>query len=59
MVGQRTPQDFTRPLDRLLRRGIEFRQGNVTRIDPAQREVEIDGQTLRADNVYLQVRYEF
>ena len=49
MVGERTPQAFLRPLDRLLRRGIEFRQGSVTRIDPAQREVEIDGQSLRAD----------
>src|SRR4030067_1610532 len=53
MVDERTPEDFSRPLDRLLRRGIEFRRGNVTRIDPAQREVEIDGQSLRADALVM------
>ena len=41
MVGERNPEEFSRPLDRLLRRGIELRQGSVTRIDPARREVEI------------------
>ncbi|MDP2693857.1 MAG: FAD/NAD(P)-binding oxidoreductase [Gallionella sp.] len=58
MVGQRTPQDFTRPLDRLPH-GIEFRQGNVTRIDPARREVEIDGQPLRADALVIALGAEY
>ena len=30
MVGERGPEDFSRPLDRLLHRGIEFHQGNGT-----------------------------
>ncbi|MDO8813224.1 MAG: FAD/NAD(P)-binding oxidoreductase [Gallionella sp.] len=59
MVGERTPEDFSRPLDRLLRRGIEFRRGNVTRIDPAQREVEIDGQSLRADALVIALGAEY
>lgn len=59
MVGQRAPQNFTRPLDRLLRRGIEFRQGSVTRIDPARREVEIDGQPLRADALVIALGAEY
>ena len=59
MVDERTPEDFSRPLDRLLRRGIEFRRGNVTRIDPAQREVEIDGQSLRADALVIALGAEY
>lgn len=59
MVGERTPQEFSRPLDRLLHRGIEFRQGSVTRIDPAQREVEIDGKSLRADALVIALGAEY
>lgn len=59
IVGERTPQAFSRPLDRLLRRGIEFCQGSVTRIDPAQREVEIDGQSLRADALVIALGAEY
>ena len=59
MVGERGPEDFSRSLDRLLRRGIEFRQGSVTRIDPAQREVEIDGQALRADALVIALGAEY
>ena len=59
MVGERSPEDFSRPLDRLLRRGIEFRQGSATRIDPAQREVEIDGQALRADALVIALGAEY
>jgi len=59
MVGERTPEEFSRPLDRLLRRGIEFRQGSVTRIDPARREVEIDGQPLCADALVIALGAEY
>ncbi|TAJ83085.1 MAG: NAD(P)/FAD-dependent oxidoreductase [Gallionellaceae bacterium] len=59
MVGERTPQDFTRPLDRLPRYGIEFHQGNVTRIDPARREVEVDGQPLHADALVIALGAEY
>src|SRR3970040_1885807 len=46
MVGDRKPEDFTRSLDRLANRGVELRRGNVTRIDPARKEIEIDGPSL-------------
>lgn len=59
MVGERSPEDFSRPLDRLLRRGIEFHRGNVTRIDPDKREVEIDGQSLRADALVIALGAEY
>ena len=53
MVGDRKPEDFTRSLDRLAKRGVELRYGNVTRIDPAQREVEIDGHSFAADALVI------
>jgi sulfide:quinone oxidoreductase len=53
MVGDRKPEDFTRSLDRLANRGVELRRGNVTRIDPARKEVEIDGQPLAADAMVI------
>jgi len=59
MVGQRMPRGFTRPLNGLLRRGIEFRQGNISRIDPAKREVEIDGQPLHADALVIALGVEY
>ncbi|MBI5658156.1 MAG: NAD(P)/FAD-dependent oxidoreductase [Nitrosomonadales bacterium] len=59
MVGERTPEDFSRPLDRLHRHGIEFLRGDVTRIDPAQREAEIAGQSLRADALVVALGAEY
>lgn len=53
MVGDRKPEDFTRSFDRLANRGVELRRGNVTRIDPARKEVEIDGQSLTADALVI------
>ena len=49
MVGERSAADITRSYQRLSRRGIEFRQGEITRIDPARRNAEIDGQAIAAD----------
>lgn len=59
MVGERTPQEFSRPLNRLYQRRIDFRNGNVTRIDPAQREVAIDRHPLRADALVIALGAEY
>ena len=40
MVGQRRPEQFRRPLRRLERKGIEFRQAHVD-------ELDLDGQVVR------------
>jgi len=53
MVGDRKPEDFTRSFERLGNRGVELRRGNVTRINPARKEVEIDGQSLAADALVI------
>lgn len=53
MVGARKPEDFTRSLDRLIGRGVAFRHGAITRIDPQRREVEVGGETLAADALVI------
>ncbi len=53
MVGARRPEEFSRPLARLAERGVEFRQGEVTRIDPQARAAEIDGQKVSADALVI------
>ena len=49
MVGERRAADITRSYERLSRLGIEFRQGEITRIVPTRRSAEIDGQAIAAD----------
>ena len=49
MVGHRSEAAISRSYERLDRRGIVFRQGEVTRIDPTRRSAEIDGQAIAAD----------
>jgi sulfide:quinone oxidoreductase len=59
MVGERKPEDFTRSLDRLIGRGVEFRHGGITRIDPQRREVEIAGESLAADALVIALGAEY
>lgn len=49
MVGARTRQSIARPLDRLTRRGIDVRSGEIERIDPVERRVVVNGEALSAD----------
>lgn len=53
MVGTRQAEDFSRPLARLAKRGIEFRKGEVTRIDPQATAAEIDGNKISADALVI------
>ena len=59
IVGERKPEDFTRSLDRLIGRGVEFRHGSVTRIDPQRREVGIGGESLVADALVIALGAEY
>lgn len=49
MTGDRRPEQITRPLRRLQRRGIEVVIGEVEQIDPESRTVVVSGKTLTAD----------
>ena len=53
MLGWRTPQQISRPLTALARRGIEVVQGDVERIDAARRAVTIDGKEWLADYLVI------
>jgi sulfide:quinone oxidoreductase len=59
MVGERRPEAFTRSLDRLAARGVELIHGDITHIDPAQRQVVVDGRSLTADAVVIALGAEY
>ncbi|OFW48657.1 MAG: pyridine nucleotide-disulfide oxidoreductase [Acidobacteria bacterium RIFCSPLOWO2_12_FULL_68_19] len=53
MVGARTPAAITRPLDRLVPKGVEVRYGEIDRIDPGRRTVSIGGESAAADFIVV------
>ena len=53
MLGLRAPQQISRPYTALARRGIEWVQGRVERIDPMRRAVSVDGKELIADYLVI------
>ncbi len=59
MTGDRTPQQVSRPLERLQRRGIEVVHGDVERINPERREVTVSGKTLTGDHLIVALGAEF
>ena len=59
MTGARTADKISRPLDRLSRRGIEVVRGPITSIDPANRQVVVNGETLQGDYVVISLGADF
>lgn len=59
MVGKRQPADFTRPLDRISIRGVEFIHGKITRIDPERRWVHLGDRTLTGDALIVALGAEY
>jgi sulfide:quinone oxidoreductase len=53
MTGLRTPEKISRPLSKLRKRGIEWLQGNIERIDPQSRTVQVDGTELGGDYLVI------
>lgn len=53
LVGARRPEQISRPLRRLARRGITVTTGEIERIDAVRREVVTGGQTLSADFIVI------
>ncbi len=53
MVGQRRREDVTRPLRRLLRRGVDLVVGEARDIDPKQRLVRVGAGTIGYDVLVL------
>lgn len=59
MTGARRPEQISRPLARLARKGIEVVQGEVERIDPARKQAVVGGQTFEADHLVVALGAEF
>ncbi len=59
LVGQRDAPQISRPLAQLARGGIELVRGEISRIDPAARAVEVAGQTLRGDAIVIALGAEY
>ncbi|MDP1830076.1 MAG: FAD/NAD(P)-binding oxidoreductase [Archangium sp.] len=53
MVGQREARAIQRPLKGLERHGIEVRLGEIERLDPATRQVTVEGEVLTADHLIV------
>ncbi|MHB8186883.1 MAG: NAD(P)/FAD-dependent oxidoreductase [Dermatophilaceae bacterium] len=53
MTGARRPEQVTRPLTRLQRRGIEVVVGNVTDLDPTTRTLTVGGRRLTGDHLVV------
>jgi sulfide:quinone oxidoreductase len=59
MNGSRRPDQVTRPLKRLERRGIEVVIGDVESIEPSSRTVTISGQNYYADHLVVSLGAEW
>jgi sulfide:quinone oxidoreductase len=59
MNGNRTPEQVSRPLARLARKGIEVIRGDVERIDPARRQAVVNGRAIEADHLVVALGAEF
>ena len=53
MTGSRRPEQITRPLKRLERRGIEVVIGDVSDIDPTSRTLAVGQRTLTGDHLVV------
>jgi sulfide:quinone oxidoreductase len=53
MTGTRSAANITRPLAKLDKLGVERIQGEVERIDPAQRTITVNGETISADYLII------
>ncbi len=59
MDGKRRPEQISRPLANLRRKGIDVIHGEIQRIDPERMEVDVAGDTLFADHIVIALGAEF
>jgi sulfide:quinone oxidoreductase len=58
MVGLREADAIKRPLERLQRKGIEVRKGEISRIDAARKAVTVSGEELVGDYIVVSLGAE-
>jgi len=49
MLGERSPDQISRPMGALAKRGIELIQGSIERIEPAARAIRVNGADITGD----------
>lgn len=59
MTGARKPEQISRPLARLKRKGIEVIQGAVERIDPVRKQAVVGGRVVEGDHLVVALGAEF
>lgn len=59
MIGQRRPENITRPIDRIHKKGIEVVRGEIEKIDPATRTISVNGITLVGDAMIISLGAEY
>lgn len=58
ITGERRPEQFSRPLDRLKKKGIEVVRGEVEQIEPEEKRVRVNGETIAADYLVISLGAE-
>jgi len=58
MIGQRTAEKISRPLDRLRKKGIDVVRGEIQRIEPVERRVTVNGEAITADHLIISLGAE-
>jgi sulfide:quinone oxidoreductase len=58
MLGQRTAEKISRPLDRLRKKGIDVMRGEIERIEPAERRVTVNGDAIIANHLIISLGAE-
>jgi sulfide:quinone oxidoreductase len=53
MLGQRRPDQISRPIAALAKRGIELVRGTIERIDPVTRTVHVNGADITGDHIIV------
>jgi sulfide:quinone oxidoreductase len=53
MIGLRTVEKISRPLDRLRKKGIDVVRGEIQRIEPAERRVTVNAESITADHLII------
>ena len=59
MVGARSAEAISRPVDHAARAGIELVRGEVSAIDPAAKTAVVNGATLRGDALVIALGAEY
>ena len=49
ITGDRRAKQISRPIARVANHGLELVRGDIAKIDPARRDVVVDGRTLTGD----------